>query len=77
MRRPEDSRRFARVWILAMCPSDALLDCRVTIFGIDFRSSDWPLRRLMVGAFNLISVAFAALFIGIGLDFGIYSTSRS
>jgi len=25
----------------------------------------------MVGAFSLISVAFAALFIGIGLDFGI------
>jgi uncharacterized protein len=31
---------------------------------------------LMVGAFNLISVAFAALFIGIGLDFGIQFSVR-
>jgi len=31
---------------------------------------------LMVGAFNLISVAFAALFIGIGLDFGIRLSVR-
>jgi len=31
---------------------------------------------LMVGAFNLISVAFAALFIGIGLDFGIQLSVR-
>ena len=31
---------------------------------------------LMVGAFNLISVAFATLFIGIGLDFGIQFSVR-
>jgi uncharacterized protein len=31
---------------------------------------------LMIGAFNLISVAFAALFIGIGLDFGIQFSVR-
>ena len=30
----------------------------------------------MVGAFNLLSVAFAALFIGLGVDFGIQFNVR-
>ena len=61
------------LWLALRSPRIMLAVVLSLLVGLAATAA-WGL--LMVGAFNLISVAFAALFIGIGLDFGIQFSVR-
>jgi uncharacterized protein len=61
------------LWLALRSPRIILAVALSLVVGL---AATAALGLLMVGAFNLISVAFAALFIGIGLDFGIQFSVR-
>jgi uncharacterized protein len=61
------------LWLALRSPRIILAVVLSLVVGL---AATAALGLLMVGAFNLISVAFAALFIGIGLDFGIQFSVR-